>query len=148
MLGKKDKISIIGLGYVGLPLAVEFAKHYEVIGFDLNKKRIDELKKGFDRTNEVDNKDLKSNSKILFTSEPENLSDAKVYIVTVPTPIDEFNVPDLDPLKSASKIIGQHISLQDTVIYESTVYPGVTEEICIPILESESSLILNKDQHH
>ncbi len=145
MLGKKDKISIIGLGYVGLPLAVEFAKHYEVIGFDLNKKRIDELKKGFDRTNEVDNKDLKSNSKILFTSEPENLSDAKVYIVTVPTPIDEFNVPDLDPLKSASKIIGQHISLQDTVIYESTVYPGVTEEICIPILESESSLILNKD---
>ena len=145
MLKEKEKISIIGLGYVGLPLAIEFAKHYDVTGFDLNKKRIDELKKGFDRTNEVDNHDLKTTSKILFTSEPENISDAKVYIVTVPTPIDEFNVPDLEPLKSASKIIGKYISSQDTVIYESTVYPGVTEEICVPILESESSLILNKD---
>ena len=145
MIKDKEKIAIVGLGYVGLPLAIEFARHFEVIGFDLNTKRIDELTKGFDRTNEVDSKDLNNSSKLLYTSDSKKLSEAKVYIVTVPTPIDEFNVPDLEPLKSASKIIGKHISSGDTIIYESTVYPGVTEEVCVPILELESSLVFNQD---
>ena len=145
MIKDKEKIAIVGLGYVGLPLAIEFARHFEVIGFDLNTKRIDELTKGFDRTNEVDSKDLNNSSKLLYTSDSKKLSEANVYIVTVPTPIDEFNVPDLEPLKSASKIIGKHISSGDTIIYESTVYPGVTEEVCVPILELESSLVFNQD---
>jgi UDP-N-acetyl-D-galactosamine dehydrogenase len=140
-----EKISIIGLGYVGLPLAMEFEKHFPVIGFDLNQNRIMELEEGFDRTNEVNAKDLNSTSNLKLTSDPELLSDANVYIVTVPTPIDDFNVPDLEPLKSASKLIGKYMGVGDTVIYESTVFPGVTEDICVPILESISSLSLNKD---
>ncbi len=144
MFKRNEKISIIGLGYVGLPLAIEFSKHCQVIGFDLNENRIEELKQGYDRTNEVDKKDLNSETKILFTSDPESLNEANVYIVTVPTPIDDFNVPNLEPLKSASKLIGSYLDTGDTVIYESTVYPGVTEEVCIPILEAISSLSLNQ----
>jgi len=145
MIKQNKKIAIIGLGYVGLPLAIEFAKHFSVIGFDLNKKRIEELSNGHDRTNEVEEKDLNSETSISFTFDPKLISDVDIYIVTVPTPIDDFNVPDLRPLKSASSLIGEHLSSGDTVIYESTVFPGVTEDICVPILESVSSLSLNKD---
>ena len=145
MKNQNKKITIIGLGYVGLPLAIEFAKHFQVIGFDLNQERIEELRDGYDRTNEVEKKDLNSKPNICFTYDPKLIADAGIYIVTVPTPIDEFNVPDLEPLRSASRLIGKYLSEGDTVVYESTVFPGVTEDVCVPILESVSSLSLNKD---
>lgn len=145
MKNQNKKITIIGLGYVGLPLAIEFAKHFPVIGFDLNQTRIEELRGGYDRTNEIEQKDLKSDTNICFTYDSKLIADANIYIVTVPTPIDEFNVPNLEPLRSASSLIGKYLSEGDTVIYESTVFPGVTEDICVPILESVSSLSLNKD---
>ena len=136
----KEKIAIVGLGYVGLPLAIEFARHFEVIGFDLNTKRIDELTKGFDRTNEVDSKDLNNSSKLLYTSDSKK-PEANTIHCYCSTPIDEFNVPDLEPLKSASKIIGKHISSGDTIIYESTVYPGLLK-VCVPILELELLVLI------
>lgn len=145
MINHNKKITIIGLGYVGLPLAIEFAKHLPVIGFDLNQARIEELRDGYDRTNEIEQKDLNSAANICFTYDSKLIADANIYIVTVPTPIDEFNVPNLEPLRSASRLIGKYLSEGDTVIYESTVFPGVTEDICVPILESVSSLSLNKD---
>jgi UDP-N-acetyl-D-galactosamine dehydrogenase len=142
---KNNKIAIIGLGYVGLPLAIEFAKHFQVIGFDLDTIRIKELKQNHDRTNELSKDDLKAVTKIHYTSDAKNLKKANVYIVTVPTPIDEFNVPNLDPLRSASYLVGKYLSHNNVVIYESTVFPGATEEVCVPILENTSSLLLNKD---
>ena len=141
------KISIIGLGYVGLPLAVEFSKKYKVIGFDINNNRIEELKKGIDKTLEVEEKELKEAIKngLEFTSNLEDIKKANVYIVTVPTPIDKHKNPDLRPLIMASRSVGRVLKKGDIVIYESTVYPGCTEEICVPELERESGLKFNKD---
>jgi UDP-N-acetyl-D-galactosamine dehydrogenase len=147
------KIAIIGLGYVGLPLAIEFAKKYRVIGFDINADRIQELESGIDRTREANIEELLSvkyssdnNEKGLqFSYELKDIGDANIYIVTVPTPIDRFKVPDLKPLLSASKMIGKVLKKNDLVIYESTVYPGCTEEDCVPVLERESGLKYNID---
>jgi UDP-N-acetyl-D-galactosamine dehydrogenase len=146
------KIAIIGLGYVGLPLALEFAKKYQVVGFDINLDRIDELRNGIDRTNETTSveieKILKKDSNgigLFLTSNVDFIKDSQIYIVTVPTPITIAKTPDLDPLKSASKMIGKFLCNDDIVIYESTVYPGCTEEVCVPILENTSGLVFNKD---
>lgn len=139
------KITIVGLGYVGLPLAVEFSKYFFVNGFDVNSKRIDELKKGIDSTHEVNLDELKSSKNLTFTFNERDISDSNVYIVTVPTPIDEYKSPDLSPLISASKLIGKNISKGDYVVYESTVFPGCTEDECVPILEKYSGLRFNKD---
>jgi UDP-N-acetyl-D-galactosamine dehydrogenase len=140
-----EKIGIIGLGYVGLPLAVEFGKVLSVVGFDINKSRIEELKKGHDRTREVEYAELKTASKLKYTYEIEDLKEVNYFIVTVPTPIDEFKSPDLRPLQGASKTVGEVLKKGDIVIYESTVYPGCTEEVCVPILERISGLTFNKD---
>lgn len=138
-------LAVIGLGYVGLPLAVEFGKKYNVIGFDIFKQRIDELKKGYDRTLEVEKDELQSAKNLNFTTNLEDLRAAQIYIVTVPTPIDQYNKPDLTPLLKASSSVGKVLKRGDIVIYESTVYPGCTEEDCVPILERESGLKFNVD---
>ena len=141
---KKIKISIIGLGYVGLPLAVEFGSKYKTTGFDIDKNRITSLLNKIDRTNETSEKELINAKFLEFSFDPKSIEDSNIYIVTVPTPIDEFNIPDLTAIKEASKLISSVLSNGDTVIYESTVYPGLTDEICIPILE-KSNLKLNKE---
>lgn len=140
-----EKVGIIGLGYVGLPLAVEFGKVVNVVGFDINTERIEELKKGFDRTKEVDTDELKSSTKLTYSSNPQDLKAVNYFIVTVPTPVDEYKKPDLTPLISASKTVGSVLKKGDIVIYESTVYPGCTEEDCVPILEKVSGLKFNVD---
>ena len=139
------KIAIIGLGYVGLPLAVEFGKQVPVIGFDIHQKRIDELKSGQDHTLEVSPEELKQASKLSYSADLAELKDCNFFIVTVPTPIDDFKQPDLTPLIKASTSIGQVLKVGDVVVYESTVYPGATEETCIPVLEQVSGLIFNQD---
>jgi UDP-N-acetyl-D-galactosamine dehydrogenase len=139
------KIGIIGLGYVGLPLAVEFGKQFDTVGFDINAQRIAELKDGVDRSLEVNADELASAARLSYTTNPADLSNCNVYIVTVPTPIDEHKRPDLTPLRKASETVGKLLSKGDIVVYESTVYPGATEEICVPILESLSGLIFNRD---
>lgn len=139
------KIAIIGLGYVGLPLAVEFGKKNSVIGFDINQKRIDELKNGIDRTLESNKEEIIASKFLRFSSNVEELISCNIYIVTVPTPINNFKSPDLGPLLSASKMIGKSLKKGDIVIYESTVYPGCTEEDCVPVLEEFSSLKFNYD---
>lgn len=138
-------ISIIGLGYVGLPLAAEFGKTRKVIGFDINSKRILELQNGLDRTMEVSENELKSAKKLVFSSNEDDLRSASIHIVTVPTPITKAKMPDLTPLQRASRMLGKVIKKGDIVIYESTVYPGCTEEECVPILEEESGLTYNED---
>ena len=140
-----EKIGIIGLGYVGLPLAVEFGKIIDTIGFDINQSRIDELKRGIDRTLEVDNEELKSAKHLHFSSDGNELKSVNYFIITVPTPVDKYHVPDLFPLQSASKTVGSVLKKGDIVIYESTVYPGCTEEVCVPILEKVSGLKFNID---
>ena len=142
---KKVSIAVIGLGYVGLPLAVEFSKKYPVVGYDLNIKRIKELNEGHDRTGEVQPSQLGKAKKLKISSNKESIKDANVYIVTVPTPVDKNNNPNLNPLKSASEIIGLFLKVDNIVIYESTVYPGATEEVCVPILEKFSNLKYNAD---
>jgi UDP-N-acetyl-D-glucosamine/UDP-N-acetyl-D-galactosamine dehydrogenase len=139
------KIGIIGLGYVGLPLAVEFGKIREVIGFDINKERVVELNNGFDRTLEVDEEEMKEAQYLSFTAQLEDIKDCQIYIVTVPTPVDDFKNPDLTPLLKASEMIGKILKQGDIVIYESTVYPGCTEEDCVPMLEKYSGLQFNQD---
>jgi len=139
------KISIIGLGYVGLPLAVEFGKKYDVLGFDINKERIAELENGYDRTLEVDEQNLKSSAGLKFSSNKEDLKSCDIFIVTVPTPVDEHKRPDLTPLIKASETVGSALKKGDIVIYESTVYPGCTEEDCVPVLEKVSGLKFNED---
>jgi len=139
------KIGIIGLGYVGLPLAVEFGKTYRTIGFDINKKRINELLGGEDITLEVASEELVLSSQLSFTSDVEKIRDCTIFIITVPTPIDDYKRPNLEPLKSASSTVGELLKKGDLVIYESTVYPGATDEICVPILEQQSGLEYNKD---
>jgi len=141
----ETKMAIIGLGYVGLPLAVEFGMKMPVTGFDINKPRIDELNSGVDSTLEVSSDELSQASKLSYSSNVNDLKACNVYIVTVPTPIDKFKTPDLTPLEKASFMLGSVISKGDIVIYESTVYPGATEEVCIPIIEKESGLVFNKD---
>ena len=152
---KVKKIAVIGQGYVGLPLAIAFSDFFPVIGFDINKTRIEELKQGLDRTLETDQKELKRARDLFSTSNQSkgydasnstaDIADANVYIVTVPTPIDRYNSPDLSPLLKASKMIGELLTIGDLVIYESTVYPGCTEEECIPVLETFSGLKFNQD---
>ena len=142
---KNIKIAIIGQGYVGLPLAIEFGKKYPTIGFDINSERIDELKKGIDHTNEVSKQQLISSNLLKHSSEINDIRDCKIYIVTVPTPIDKFKTPNLNPLKYASEMIGQILKKGDIVIFESTVYPGCTEEVCVPLLENYSGMVYNKD---
>ena len=138
-------LALIGLGYVGLPLAVEFSKKYKVIGFDINDRRIDELKKCKDRTLEVSSEELAEAKHLSFTNKLEDLKRADVFIVTVPTPVDDFKVPDLTPVLKASETVGKVIKKGDVVVYESTVYPGCTEEECVPVLEKFSGLKFNKD---
>ena len=139
------KIAVIGQGYVGLPLAVEFGKKYPTLGFDINKSRILELRDGKDSTLEVEPSELLNSQYLTFSYNHEDIADANIYIVTVPTPIDESNVPDLRPLEGASELLGSLVSKNDIVIYESTVYPGATEEVCLPIIERVSGLVFNKD---
>ncbi|WCP69980.1 Vi polysaccharide biosynthesis UDP-N-acetylglucosamine C-6 dehydrogenase TviB [Vibrio tubiashii] len=139
------KLAIIGLGYVGLPLAVEFGKKRDVIGFDINQPRIDELNTGVDSTLEVEAELLAEAQGLVFTCDVQKLKEANTYLVTVPTPIDDAKKPDLTPLIKASEMIGKVLKKGDIVIYESTVYPGATEEICVPVLEAESGLIFNQD---
>jgi UDP-N-acetyl-D-galactosamine dehydrogenase len=141
----ETKIGIIGLGYVGLPLAVEFGKHFDTVGLDINAQRIAELNDGFDRSLEVDADELASVERLSYTANPTDLSSCNVYIVTVPTPIDEHKRPDLTPLEKASETVGKLLSRGDVVIYESTVYPGATEEVCVPILEAQSGMVFNQD---
>jgi len=139
------KIAIIGLGYVGLPLAIEFGKVFETLGFDINESRIQELLAGKDSTLEVTDHELQESKKLSYTSDPEKIKSCNVFIITVPTPIDEFKKPDLTPLESASMTVGKILKKDDIVIYESTVYPGATEEVCVPILEEHSGLEYNSD---
>lgn len=139
------KLCIIGLGYVGLPLAVEFGRKFSTVGFDLNEGRINELRAGKDSTLEVDDDELSSATKLRCTSDVEEIKNCNVYIVAVPTPIDAAKRPDFKPLAGASSTVGSILSAGDIVIYESTVYPGATEEVCVPILERESGLTFNKD---
>lgn len=141
------KICIIGLGYVGLPLAHAFSKKYKVVGFDINKPRVDELRSGYDRTLELTDDEVKESisNGMIYSTNMDDIKDCNIYIVTVPTPIDSSNRPDLTPLIKSSQTIGKVLKKEDIVIYESTVYPGVTEEICVPELERESGMIFNKD---
>lgn len=139
------EIAIIGLGYVGLPLAIEFGKKFKTTGFDIDNKRIEELKKGIDKTNEVSKIQFDDARLISFSNNIEDIEKANIYIITVPTPIDKFNTPDLRPLLIASSMVGKLLKKNDIVIYESTVYPGCTEEDCVPVLEKESGLNYNKD---
>lgn len=139
------RIAIIGLGYVGLPLAVEFGKKGPVIGFDINQNRIDELKSGKDHTLEVSPEELQKAEQLSFSANLDDLKTSNFFIVTVPTPVDQVNRPDLTPLKKASETVGQALKKGDIVVYESTVYPGATEEVCIPILEKVSGLKFNQD---
>lgn len=138
LISGEENLALVGLGYVGMPIAVEFSKHINVIGFDINEQRIDEYKRGIDSTNEV-GESIKDVS-VEFTSNPSDLSKAKFIIVAVPTPINLDNTPDLRPVKAASKTIGQNLSSGSIVVFESTVYPGVTEDVCVPIIEKESGL--------
>jgi len=142
---RKCRIGIIGLGYVGLPLAVEFGKHFDTVGFDVKEGRVAELKAGRDRTLEVSRTELAAAERLEFTSEVAALKRCRVYIVTVPTPIDRYKRPDLTALERASETVGKVLGRGDVVVYESTVYPGCTEEVCVPILERESGLTFNRD---
>jgi len=138
LISGEDKLALVGLGYVGMPIAVEFAKHIKVIGFDINEMRVNEYKNGIDSTNEVG--EAIKDTKVEFTADPSKLKEAKFIVVAVPTPVNEDNTPDLRPVEGASKTVGQNLSAGTIVVFESTVYPGVTEDICVPIIEKESGL--------
>jgi len=142
---RNDKIAIIGLGYVGLPLAIEFGKIQDVVGLDINDHRVNELKSGIDSTMEVSCEEFKKAKNLSFTSDPSDIRLCNIYIITVPTPIDRHKQPDLAPLVNASQLVGKVLCKGDIVIYESTVYPGATEDVCVPILERSSNLIFNQD---
>ncbi|NLG13859.1 MAG: nucleotide sugar dehydrogenase [Lentisphaerae bacterium] len=145
-LGRREvKLALIGMGYVGLPLAVEFGKRYATIGFDIKESRLEELREGVDSTLETSSEDLRAAKRLSFTSDPADLSSCDVFIVTVPTPIDKYNRPDLGPLLAASKSVGSVMKPGSIVVYESTVFPGCTEEECVPVLEACSGLVFNKD---
>lgn len=138
LIAGQDKLAVVGLGYVGMPIAVEFAKHIKVIGFDINKQRVEEYSNGIDSTNEIG--EAIKDSTVEFTSDPSILSEAKFIIVAVPTPVNSDTTPDLKPVEGASRTVGQNLTRGTIVVFESTVYPGVTEDICIPIIEEESGL--------
>lgn len=143
LISGKEKLALVGLGYVGMPIAVEFAKHIRVIGFDINEKRIEEYKNGIDATNEVG--DAIDNTTVEFTVDPKRLSEASFIIIAVPTPVKDDNSPDLKPIKAASMTVGKNLKPGTIVVYESTVYPGVTEDICVPIIEEASGLKCGAD---
>lgn len=143
LINGEEKLALVGLGYVGMPLAVEFAKHVPVIGFDINEKRVNEYANGIDATNEVG--EAIKNTTVDFTSDPARLREAKFLIVAVPTPVNPDNTPDLRPIEGASRTVGQNLTPGSIVVFESTVYPGVTEDICIPIIEKESGLKCGED---
>lgn len=142
---KDTKIAIVGLGYVGLPLAVAFGRKMETLGFDINEGRVADLKKGFDKLKEISKKEIKEAKKLAFTNQLSDLSQSNFFIVAVPTPVDQFKIPDFTPLIKSSSSIAKVLKKGDVVVYESTVYPGATEEICVPILEKESGLKYNQD---
>lgn len=144
LIEKKEKLAVIGLGYVGLPIALSFSKKISVIGFDINQKRVDMMRNSIDPSNELE-KEAFDNSDIYFTAELEELREAKFFVVAVPTPIDEHNIPDLSPLLAASRTVGKVLKKGDYVVFESTVYPGCTEEDCVPILEELSGLKMGQD---
>lgn len=144
LINKKEKLSLIGLGYVGLPIAVAFSKKVSVVGFDISKEKIETYKKGIDPTGEVGNNEI-SLCGVDFTHDEKKLAEAKFHIVAVPTPVKEDKTPDLEPIKQASHLLGRHLAKGSVVVYESTVFPGVTEEICVPILEKESGLKCGED---
>ncbi len=139
-----DRIAVVGLGYVGLPLAVHLSEFFDVVGFDLKADRVDELRNGHDRTLEVEDNDLAA-AKVAYTSDPEDLAQCRLIIVAVPTPIDKYNIPDLGPLEGASTTAGRHLQKGACVVFESTVFPGATEEVCVPLLEKESGLRMGND---
>lgn len=141
---KREKLSVVGLGYVGMPLAIAFGKKADVIGFDINEKKVELYKSGIDVTNEVGDEEIRR-STVDFTSEEKKLREAKFHVVAVPTPINEDKTPNLNPLKGATKTVGRNLTKGSIVVYESTVYPGVTEEVCIPILEKESGMKCGQD---
>lgn len=138
LISGKEKLALVGLGYVGMPIAVEFAKHIQVIGFDINKKRVEEYRNGIDATNEIG--EAIKNTTVDFTADPARLKEAKFIIVAVPTPVNPDTTPDLRPVEGASRIVGQNLTPGTIVVFESTVYPGVTEDVCVPIIEKESGL--------
>ena len=138
LIAGHEKLALVGLGYVGMPIAVEFAKHINVIGFDINEKRVNEYRNGIDATNEVG--EAIKNTTVDFTADPTRLKEAKFIIVAVPTPVNDDTTPDLRPVESASRTVGQNLTPGTIVVFESTVYPGVTEDICVPIIEKESGL--------
>ncbi len=138
LISGKEKLALVGLGYVGMPIAVEFAKHIRVIGFDINEKRVNEYQNGIDSTNEVG--EAIKDTTVEFTADPSRLKEAKFIVVAVPTPVNEDNTPDLRPVEGAARTVGQNIAPGSIVVFESTVYPGVTEDICVPIIEKESGL--------
>ena len=138
LISGTEKLALVGLGYVGMPIAVEFAKHVKVIGFDINEKRVDEYRNGIDATNEV-GEAIKTTT-VDFTADPARLKEAKFIIVAVPTPVNPDTTPDLRPVEGASRTVGQNLTTGSIVVFESTVYPGVTEDICVPIIEKESGL--------
>lgn len=144
LISREDKIAVVGLGYVGLPLAVNMSKHFDVVGYDFKPERIKELESGHDRTLEVADEDLEKTT-ISYTSDPETLSSCRLIIVAVPTPIDAYRIPDLNPLRGASSTVGKNLIQGSCVVFESTVYPGVTEDVCLPILEHESGMKAGKD---
>ncbi|OGP62543.1 MAG: GDP-mannose dehydrogenase [Deltaproteobacteria bacterium RBG_13_49_15] len=144
LVDRSDRLAVVGLGYVGLPLAVQLSEHFEVVGYDLKVDRVSELRSGRDRTLEVPDEELKKAS-VLFTSNEEDLSKCRLIIVAVPTPIDKYRIPDLSPLRNASIAVGRWMVKGSCVVYESTVYPGATEEVCVPILETESGFKLGTD---
>ncbi|MBQ8878470.1 MAG: nucleotide sugar dehydrogenase, partial [Lachnospiraceae bacterium] len=140
----KEKLSLVGLGYVGMPIAVAFARKIKVVGFDLNEKKIELYKNGIDPTNEVGN-DVIKNTTVEFTADPAKLKEAKFHIVAVPTPVNDDHTPDLSPVEGASRLLGQNLTKGSVIVFESTVYPGVTEDVCVPILEKESGLKCGED---
>lgn len=144
LIAQKEAIAVIGLGYVGLPLAIALARHFKVIGFDINKFRVEELSQGKDSTQEVEEQELKK-SRAFFSANPKDLEKARLFIVAVPTPIDKEHIPDLRPILGASKLVGEHLPQGSVVVYESTVYPGLTEEKCVPVLEKYSGLKCGQD---
>ena len=144
LVNKEEKLSLVGLGYVGMPIAVAFAKKIDVVGFDLNAKKIELYKNGIDPTNEVGNEVIKKTT-VDFTADETKLREAKFHIVAVPTPVNDDHTPDLTPVEGASEILGRNLSKGSVVVFESTVYPGVTEDVCIPILERESGLKCGED---
>ena len=144
LAAKKEKIAVVGLGYVGLPLAVHLSRYFDVVGYDFKSSRIAELTSGKDRTLEVSEEEMAA-ATVVYTDDPQALGDCRLIIVAVPTPIDQYRIPDLTPLRSASESTGRHLTKGSCVVFESTVYPGATEEVCVPILEKESGLVFGRD---